>query len=303
MRDEPKMIRANVIGGRLAVDRQALAAALAALPQAAPVVIMLHGYRYTPALPASCPHTHLFAFDPIQNPRVTSWPRQLGLDGRAGLGIAFGWPARGFLPRILARTGDVGGCLAELARLIRWIDPARQVDVAAHSLGARVALTALAAVDPGIFRRIILLAAAETRQHARAAMATPAGRLAQVINVTTRENDLFDFLFEWCATLGTGTAIGQGLGRKLPNWTDLQIDQPATLVALARLGYPLAQPPARISHWSPFLRPGVFALYRALISGALPPALLSAALPLRADRRWSRLLLPPAPLPSAANPA
>jgi hypothetical protein len=135
---------------------------------------------------------------------------------------------------------------------------------------------------------MVLLAAAETRGRARAALASPAGRSVEVINVTTRENDLFDACFEWGIHLGLNTSIGQGLGRTHPGWHDLWIDQPRTLAALAALGYPLAQPARRICHWSPYLRPGAIGLYRALIDGGLPASDLPAQRP---RRRWSRLLL------------
>ena len=89
----------------------------------------------------------------------------------------------------------------------------------------------------------------------------------------------------------------------MPNWVDLQIDQPGTLRALARLGHALPAAPTRICHWSPYLRPGVFAIYRAALNGSLTLPILRAALPARADRRWSRLLLANARLPFVSDPA
>ena len=120
-------------------------------------------------------------------------------------------------------------------------------------------------------------------------MDSAAGRLVQVINVTTRENDLFDFLFEWLGKAGLDTSIGQGLRRRRPNWLDLQIDQAATLATLARLGHVLPAPRARICHWSAYTRAGTFTLYRALLTDGLSLSALRAALPDRPDRRWSRL--------------
>jgi hypothetical protein len=110
-----------------------------------------------------------------------------------------------------------------------------------------------------------------------------------VMLITTRENDLFDFIYEWLAGAGLDTAIGQGLRTEVANWLDVQIDQPATLSALADLGHPLPPAPARICHWSPYLRPGAFGLYRALLEGGLSEQALRAALPKRGDPRWSRL--------------
>lgn len=302
MTERPKLIRADAGQDGLRCDRAQLSAALAHLPQGAPVVVMIHGFRYAPDLPGHCPHGHILSFDPTPGiRRVISWPRHLGLDGQTGLAIAFGWPARGFLPAAYARARAAGKALAHLVAEIGRVSPGRRVDVIAHSLGARVALQALHHLPADSLRHLILLTAGEFRRPARRALATPAGQTATVVNVTTRENDLFDFLLEWIVGAGTHTALGQGLGTVRPNWIDLQIDQPATLQALRRLGYPLAAPPARICHWSPYLRPGVFPLYRALLTGALAAPTLRTALPDRRDRRWSRLILPAPPLPSAGN--
>ncbi|MBL0900417.1 MAG: alpha/beta hydrolase, partial [Reyranella sp.] len=101
--------------------------------------------------------------------------------------------------------------MAEIARAVH-AQTGRGVQVIAHSMGARVALAALPQVAPGQITRLILLAAAETRGRALAALDSPAGRSVEVINVTTRENDLFDACFEWGIHLGLSTSIGQGLG-------------------------------------------------------------------------------------------
>ena len=140
---------------------------------------------------------------------------------------------------------------------------------------------------------MILLAPAESRHEAEMALDTAAGRAATVVNVMTRENDLYDALYEWGVHLGLRTSLGQGLGRPAANWHDLWIDHADSLAALERLGHRLPPPPQRICHWSPYLRPGVFGLYRALIDGSLPPCALPSPRP---SRRWSRLL---APLPRA----
>jgi len=288
-------IRMDVTAGGLDLDEGALAARLAVLPEGAPVVVMIHGYRFAPGIEGHCPHTHILSMNPTAGDRkAISWPRHLGLDGDQGLAIAFGWAARGSVQGAYRRARGAGRALADLAEIVHRLAPGRQIDVIGHSLGARVALQALHFAAPGRLRRLILLAAAETRRPARAAMATPAGRAVQVINVTTRENDLFDFVVEWLVSYGLDTAIGQSTGTRMPNWLDLQIDQPGTLAALARLGHALPSAPARICHWSPYLRPGIFRLYRALLDGALPLATLRPALPAKRDRRWSRLVWPAA---------
>ncbi|MCX7288020.1 MAG: hypothetical protein NTW20_10810, partial [Rhodobacterales bacterium] len=94
--------------------------------------------------------------------------------------------------------------------------------------------------------------------------------------------------FEWGIHGGMRTSIGQGLGRARPGWHDLWIDQTTTLAALTTLGHPLSDPPRRICHWSPYLRPGTIALYRALIEGRLAGTDLPSHQP---SRRWSRLIL------------
>ena len=292
-------IRVNATPATITVDHAALTAALGRLPPGAPVVVMIHGYRFAPgAKGANCPHRHIFSLDPPRDDRkAISWPRHLGLDGRNGLAIAFGWQARGSLPSAVIHARLLGRRLAELAELIARIDPGRQVDVIGHSLGARVALAALRHARPGTLRRLILLAGAETRRPARAALATPAGQQAEVLNITSRENDIFDFLFERLSCLGFDTAIGQGLGRNLPNWLDLQIDHPRTLAVLGSLGHTLPAPLARICHWSGYLRPGALPLCRAFIDSRIALASLRPSLPERMQRRWSRLFWPAQSLP------
>jgi hypothetical protein len=288
MPDDPRPIRADAGPGGLALDRDRLARKLDELPPAAPVVVMIHGWRYAPGFSRDCPHGSIMSIDPPKDERRTvSWPRHLGLDGRTGLGIALAWHAKCDPWRAHLRAGWTGEALAEIARTVHG-QSGRPIHVIAHSMGARVALSALRGVAPGQVGRLILLAAAETRGRTLEALATPAGRMVEVINVTTRENDLFDAFFEWGIHGGLRTSIGQGLGRAQRGWHDLWIDQPRTLAGLAALGHPLADPPRRICHWSPYLRPGTIALYRALLDGRL----LARDLPLpQPARRWSRLIL------------
>jgi len=292
MTDDPRPIRADALEGELHLDHQRLAAKLDQLPTGAPVVVMIHGWRYAPGFAGDCPHGSILSLDPpTDDPRAVSWPRHLWLDGKAGLGIALGWNARCDPWRAHLRAGWTGAALAEIVRLVDAM-LGRPVQIIAHSMGARVALAALPLMKSGRISRMILLAAAETRGRALAALDTKAGRGIEVINVTTRENDLFDACFEWGVHLGLRTSIGQGLGQDLgrarPGWHDLWIDQPHALRALAALGHPLADPPQRICHWSPYLRPGTIALYRALIDGRLPASALPGQRP---GRRWSRLIL------------
>jgi hypothetical protein len=288
MTDDSRPIRADAGPAGLQLDRDRLLRKLALLPDSAPIVVMVHGWRYAPGIATDCPHGSILSLDPPpRDRRAVSWPRHLGLDGRSALGIALGWNAKCDPWRAHLRAGWTGPALAEIARQVHG-ETGRSIQVIAHSMGARVALAALPELPPGLITRLILLAAAETRGKALAALETPAGRAVEVVNVTTRENDLFDACFEWGIHLGLRTSVGQGLGVSRPNWHDLWIDQPRSLRELAALGHPLADPPRRICHWSPYLRPGTIGLYRALIEGRLSARDLPASRP---ARRWSRLVL------------
>lgn len=288
MPDDPRPIRADAGPDGLRLDRKRLWHKLDLLPDTAPVVVMVHGWRYAPGFARDCPHGSILSMDPpARDRRAVSWPRHLGLDGTRGLGIALGWNAKCDPWRAHLRAGRTGAALARIARIVH-AHSGRPVQVIAHSMGARVALSALHGVLPGQIGRMILLAAAETRGRTLAALATPAGQAVEVVNVTTRENDIFDACFEWGIHFGLSTSIGQGLGRPHAGWHDLWIDQPGTLAGLARLGHPLADPTRRICHWSPYLRPGTIGLYRAVLDGRL----MACDLPCpRPGRRWSRLIL------------
>ncbi len=168
-------IRANLTHDGLSLDHDRLCSALDALPEGAPVVALVHGYSFSPGLGPDCPHRHILALDPdVADAKAISWPRHLGLDGRRGLAIAFGWHARGNLWQAHANAARAGAALAELAGILRA--QGRCLDVVAHSLGARVALAALHEAGAGDLRHLILLAGAEARGLALAALDSPAGR-------------------------------------------------------------------------------------------------------------------------------
>jgi hypothetical protein len=175
------------------------------------------------------------------------------------------------------------------------------VQVLAHSLGARVALAALPSLEPGAIGRAVLLAAAETRGRAARWLDCPAGRAAEIVNVTSRENALFDGLLEWLVAphCWGERALGRGFGARSPRWVDLAIDDDRVRAALAALGYAIPAADRRVCHWSVYLRPGLFDVYRAILSGALPLTRLRAALPQAAetDARPEPFSLPPLPLP------
>ncbi|WP_297767322.1 alpha/beta fold hydrolase [uncultured Roseovarius sp.] len=273
-----------------------------------PVILMIHGFKYAPGHAHECPHRHILSLSPERECfKVISWPAGLGFGQETrdeGLGISFGWHARGTLWQAYAEAARAGERLAQLVTLIRRLAPARPIHAVAHSLGARVVLSALPHLQAGTLGRLILLAGAEFGRRAAEALETPAGRSAEVINVTSRENDFYDFLLECLipAPARGDRSLGLALP-KGPNVLNLQMDHPGTLRALRRAGFEVANPTARICHWSPYTRPGVFPMYQKLLRNTeqLPLAQLRAALPDRPAPRWSRLMSLPEmrlPLPS-----
>ncbi len=304
------LIQINAVGdrpelaGAMALERS-LDHHIAALPADAPIVVLVHGYKFCPFDSKRDPHDNILSMAPKSRLGVISWPRHLGF-GRGrddeGLCIGFGWQARGSFWQAYREAERAGRALAELIGLIAARSD-RRVHLVAHSLGVRVALGAIAAAPCGAVGRSILMAAAEFQGAAAHCLSKPAGQRAEIINVTSRENDIFDVMVERLIhPFGGAQALGAGLSEAMPNWLDIQIDHAPTRAALAGLGHRIAAPERRVCHWSGYLRPGLFGFYSDLIRtpDALPMALLKTALPEACDRRWSRLLSPPAgfaPLP------
>ncbi|MEO0760996.1 MAG: hypothetical protein AAFZ09_04195, partial [Pseudomonadota bacterium] len=147
----------------------ALARAAERLTPGAPVVILVHGYRFTwvagrDGARPYCPQDRLYRADgPVARqgiwPRLASWPHSLGFTetGAEGLCIGFGWDARrAKLGTLIARGrcdfAEVFGAAAiageALARVTGALAAARPGVAPAfltHSLGARVALAAMGA--------------------------------------------------------------------------------------------------------------------------------------------------------------
>ncbi len=75
----------------------ALAPALAALAPRAPIVVLVHGYKFSPDRPADDPHRSLYAARPAEASwKVPSWPAGLGFDpddASGGLCVGFAWNA------------------------------------------------------------------------------------------------------------------------------------------------------------------------------------------------------------------
>ena len=271
---------------------------------AGPILILLHGRKYRPGTTDACPHRQLYTTAPQA---TWAWSRHLGFGtGHAdeGLGIGFGWNARQSPARAFASARRAGAALADTVTALRRAWPDRPIHMLAHSMGSEVALSALPHLQTGDVTRMIFMTGASYRSTAEAALATPAGRALDLINVTSRENDLFDFLFERLtrAPQPGDRAIGQGLDA--PNALTLELDCPRALGHLADLGHPVAAPRRRICHWSAYTRPGALRFYAALIRDRdrLSLARLRAGLPDAPAPRWSRLILPPsAPIGEAVG--
>lgn len=305
------VIRINAMGetARLHGSPTPVGAALARIgPTEGPAVVMIHGYKYQPGHRQHCPHRHILALHPEALPwSAPSWPRQLGFGTghqAEGLAVAFGWEARGTLWAAQRRAVEAGRALAQVIAALHRQAPERPVHVIAHSLGSELALEALHHLPAGAVRRILSLTGASYAARAQDALATEAGRAAEFLNITSRENDLFDFMFErLVAPPRPGDrAIGHGL--EAPNAVTLQLDCDGTLDHLSRLGAVIGTPERRVCHWSSYTRPGVLQFYRDLLRrpDRLPLGALRCGVPPRPAPRWSRLLAPPAipaPLPFA----
>ncbi|WP_185020807.1 alpha/beta fold hydrolase [Histidinibacterium lentulum] len=225
---------------------------------------MIHGFKFDPDSEAHDPHAHILSLRPRRDCwKAVSWPRHLGLSGKAGLAIGFGWPARGSIWRAWAEAGRAGRRLSQLVERLREVAPDRPVHLIGHSLGARVALAALPGLPAGAVGRLILISAAVFRAETMRVLKTPAGRAAEIVNVTGRENLVFDLLLR-AALPHRGPTLGRG-GPGGTRWLDLKLDRVETLAGLRDLGFRIRPAGVRICHWSGYLRPGVFSLYRALV--------------------------------------
>jgi hypothetical protein len=278
---------------------------------AAPVVVLVHGFKFHPDEPAADPHRSLFALAPAGGGRrVRSWPEGLGFRddaGGSGLCVGFAWPAsapmlgslvstgRSGFARVYDRAVAYGARLAELLALLQRLAPGRPVDVLAHSLGARVALAALPALDPAP-GRVVLLGAAELDARAREFVrACRAPAPPEIYNVTARANDLYDLAFEAFAPRRARgeRALGLGLGAAHPSWLDLQLDRAEVTLCVNGLGIPLTAASARLCHWGFYTRGGALAVYEAILRRRPGWDIASLrAVPCFAaqEPRWSRLL-------------
>lgn len=262
-----------------------------------PVVIMIHGFKYDPGGIHRSPHATIFALNPDPAAQI-QWMRHMGFGMGApdeGLAIAFGWRARGTIWRAERAARAAGQHLARVIALIRARAPQRPVHVVTHSMGSEVIFEALHALPAGSVDRIVTLTGASYASRAVGAMQTNAGRSAELINVTSRENDLFDFLYErlMVPTVRGDWAMGRGLD--LPNAVTVQLDCAHTLGLLPRFGGHIAAPRRRICHWSGYTRPGALRFYAHALRHpqAVPLSGLQNALPAQTAPRWSRMFARP----------
>ncbi|MDU9004865.1 alpha/beta hydrolase [Sedimentitalea todarodis] len=262
---------------------------------AGPVIVMIHGFSYEPGGPRHCPHQKILSLDPPPHPRAApSWPRGLGLGAGnpdEGLGLAFGWFARGSIWGARRRAAAAGRALAKSLRIIRQRAPRRRIHIVAHSMGIEVAAEALHHLPGGAVDRIISMTGACYQSRMLDALQTEAGRSTHFINVTSRENDFYDCIYERLIAppKRADRTLGQGLD--VSNAVTLQLDCPATLEHLSRLGAEIAPPERRICHWSSYLRPGVLRFYSDLLRrpDIMTLGRLRVGLPAQPARRWSRI--------------
>ena len=305
------ILRLNAGPDGLALHRSP-AAALATLTTAArgcgPIIVLIHGFKYDPTDPRHCPHDRLFSLAAQER---AQWLRPLGFgcgDLREGLAIAFGWQARGHLWQAQASARTAGFALAHALRRIRTAAPHRPIHVISHSMGSEVIFAALHHLPRDTVKRIITITGASYASTAREAMTTAAGRTAELLNITSRENDLFDLMFERLIAPPAPGDRAMSTDLTLPNSLTLQLDCPRTLGVLSQFGAQIAAPSRRVCHWSGYTRGGALPFYARVIRQAdtLPLAALRCALPAVPSPRWSRMFALPAvpiPLPGRQKPA
>ncbi len=298
------VIRINAVNGRAELhgsSRPLIGAVQEAQQSDGPVIVMTHGYKYRPDDAGACPHRHILSLHPKAIPWYgPSWPQHLGFGSGfedEGLAIAVGWDARGPLWSAQRRAVEAGKVLADVIRQVHHSNPKRPIHFICHSMGIEVALEALHHIPPGALSRIISLTGAAYQSRTVAALKTPAGRAADFINIISRENDLFDFLYETFIQPPRRGDASIGAGLTAPNSVTLQIDCPDTVDHLSALISPLAAPERRICHWSSYTRPGVLRVYNALLRDPERLCLqrLKRGIPEKPHRRWSRFFALPRP--------
>ena len=275
-------------------------AALPALHTAArgtgPIIIMVHGYKYDPTNKLYDPHSSIFALKPrAKCGNGALWPQALGfgVGGQTeGLAIAFGWKARGNIWQAQQMARIAGQRLGRIIRVLNNITPHRPINIISHSMGSEVAFEALKHVPEHNVARLVTLTGASYVGKAMDAMRSPAGLTTELFNVTSRENDLFDFAFERLIPPSSASDRVLGLGVALPNAVNVQLDCDQTLSALAKFGAKISTSKHRVSHWSGYTRPGAMQFFARVMRcpGATPLHAMKALLPPNNAPRWSRFV-------------
>ncbi len=262
-----------------------------------PVIVMIHGFKYDPDCDWHSPHKSIFATTkhPVLHNTV-QWLHHLGFgcsDPEEGLAIAFAWRARCSLWEAQKSARSAGQQLADVITAIHNRAPHRPVNVVTHSMGSEVILEALHSLPAHSVARIVTLTGASYVSRASAALGqTDAGRAAQLINVTSRENEAFDFMFERLTRPPESGDRAMGRGLDLNNAVTLYLDCPQTLALLSRFGGHIAPRSRRICHWSGYTRPGALRFYAHALRNpqAVPLHALRQALPTSAAPLWPRIL-------------
>lgn len=244
-------------------------------PSTTPIILFVHGYRYSPLIKETDPQSSLYAQGAGRACwKVKSWPHHLGLfdsDRPYAIGLAYGWDAapRYKLPifnlrDIYMRAYEEAQHLATVLHLIKQINPTRKIDFFAHSMGARVVLQAIHMAPDSNLGRVILLGGTEYSDTAYEVLKTPAAQSAEFYNITARQNILYDVLFAYLGPwVGNGEKLlGAGLQSAPSNWIDIRLDCPQTMERLQHIGVNLAKPDLGFCHWTFYIRDGVFDLYR-----------------------------------------
>ena len=234
-----------------------------------PAIIMIHGYKFHPNSKRNCPHIHILSPCPSEFRKHTiSWPQALGwgeLPHRSF--IAFGWPSRGRVQEAYKRARDASHHLAQLIRHLKETVPNRPVHIIAHSFGSRVALNSMSLLKKGDVDRVVLLSPAEYDSKIKAALDNPAARLTQFLSVESSENWFFDRLFEYMIPANGSQDRAMGFSRlDHPALARLFIDDFETLAKLAKMGVEIESKSQFMSHWSTYMRQGVFDLYKRFLT-------------------------------------
>ncbi len=261
-----------------------------------PIVVMVHGFKYDPTNVTYNPHTSIFAWHPRKaHTKSPSWPHDMGFGTgltREGLAIAFAWPARGTIWQAQRAAHLAGKHLAHVIQAIKEYAPERPVHILTHSMGSEVAFEAMMHLPSQSVDRVVALTGASHTGNAEKAMQTVAGQTAELFNVTSRENDLFDFMFEQLIRSRVKDDHAMGQGVFLPNAINLQMDCPRTLQTLSVFGAEISLSQRRVCHWSGYTRPGAMRFYERLFRNpeGTPMQTLKELLPNEADPRWSRFV-------------